>query len=93
VVCVVVVVPLNYLSIDNDINKAAAQCEMVTGNSWFVDTRGFQKRCRPVQADIINFIDIVSLVITICHYNITQFIISPHLSTMYSRCSLLLQME
>jgi len=31
--------------------------------------------------DIINFINIVSLVSTICRYNITQPIIRPHLTT------------
>jgi len=32
--------------------------------------------------DIINFTDIVSLVSTICRYNIAQLIIRPHLTNM-----------
>jgi len=41
-----------------------------------------QKVRRLIYMDIINFIDIVSLVSTICRYNTAQIIVRPHFTTM-----------
>jgi len=47
---------------------------------FMCDNWGVQIFCRLIWTDIVNFIDIVSMVSTICRYNIAQLIIGPQLT-------------
>jgi len=58
-----------------------------------VSTRGVQKVHRLILMDIVNFIDIVSLVNTVCCYSIAQLLLGCVSLLHVCRCGLLLQTE